>query len=119
MRSYLCGDEHGSILGADDEGSSASVGDSTVTEVTEFASFRSNAATDKSAGTREFSAISAAEEDTASEATVNQPLQEKPNCISEGKREEKQNSTFELFQQEDAALTIQSAFRNFMVNTYI
>lgn len=116
MRSYLCGDEHGSTLAADDEDGSASVGDSTVTEA-EFASFHSNVATDKSNGTREFSAISAAEEDTASEATVNQPsLPERPNSDG-GNREEKQNSTFKLFQKEDAALTIQSAFRNFMVNT--
>ncbi|KAG6406112.1 hypothetical protein SASPL_133709 [Salvia splendens] len=62
---------------------------STVAE-TEFASFRSN---DKSTrGSRP-------EEDTASVATVNQPAQ---------------NSTYKLFQQEDAAFIIQSAFRNFM-----
>lgn len=97
MRSYLCGEEHSSL-----EDSASTVAE------TEFASFRSNVATDKSTrGSRP-------EEDTASvrssEATVNQP------APSYDDRKGKENSTYKLFQPEDAAFIIQSAFRNFMVN---
>ncbi|XP_057777803.1 protein IQ-DOMAIN 33-like [Salvia miltiorrhiza] len=98
VRSYLCGDEHSSLLAADD---STSV---TVATEAEFASFRSNVATDKSTGTRDASA-----EEDSSEATVDQPSPAEPNS-----RDEKRNSTYKLFRQEDAALIIQSAFRNFM-----
>ncbi|KAL1557231.1 protein IQ-DOMAIN 33 isoform X2 [Salvia divinorum] len=95
VRSYLCGEEH----------SSREDFASTVAE-TDYTSFRSNVATDKSTrGSRP-------EEDTASvrssEATVNQPAPSYDNT------KEKQNSTYKLFQQEDAAFIIQSAFRNFM-----
>lgn len=97
MRSYLCGEEHSSL-----EDSASTVAE------TEFASFRSNVATVESTrGSRP-------EEDTASilssEATVNQPAPSFDNT------KEKENSTYKLFQQEDAAFIIQSAFRNFMVN---
>ncbi|KAJ6723781.1 IQ-DOMAIN 5-RELATED [Salix koriyanagi] len=68
-----------------------------------------------------------AEEDSASvkssEATVTQPVledsEEKGDVENEGAEEdmpkEKHNSTSKLFRQEDAAITIQSAFRDFLV----
>ncbi|KAG5232037.1 protein IQ-DOMAIN [Salix suchowensis] len=67
-----------------------------------------------------------AEEDSASvkssEATVTQPVledsEEKGDVENEGAEEdmpkEKHNSTSKLFRQEDAAITIQSAFRDFL-----
>ncbi|KAG6408402.1 hypothetical protein SASPL_131413 [Salvia splendens] len=94
VRSYLCGEEHSSL-----EDSASTVAE------TEYASFRSNVATDNTRGSRP-------EEDTASvrssEATVNQPEPGYDNT------KEKENSTYKLFQQEDAAFIIQSAFRNVM-----
>ncbi|KAL0368677.1 UNVERIFIED_CONTAM: hypothetical protein Scaly_1086600 [Sesamum calycinum] len=55
-----------------------------------------------------------ADEDTtsmrSSEATVNQPLH---GDSKDEDRKEKQNSTYRLFRQEDAALIIQAAFRSF------
>lgn len=114
MRSYLCGDELSSVLAAED---SASARNSTVDEA-EFSSFRSNVATNTSTETKDVSTVYA-EEDTASvrssEATVNQPL---PVASELDNRKQKQNSTYKLFQQEDAALIIQSAFKNFMVNIH-
>ncbi|PIN26438.1 hypothetical protein CDL12_00819 [Handroanthus impetiginosus] len=104
VRSYLCGDEHNSVRAAEDSGS---VRSSTVAEV-DLASFRSNVATNITSA--------CAEEDTASvkssEATVNQPLHGDIPKNHENLKE-KQNSAYKLFQQEDAALIIQSAFRSF------
>ncbi|KAH6786532.1 hypothetical protein C2S52_006084 [Perilla frutescens var. hirtella] len=109
VRSYLCGDEHSSVLAAED---SASARNSTVAEA-DFASFRSNVATHKSTGTREISAVDDTASMRSSEATVDQPLPAESNSKHEN-RKEKQNSTYKLFQQEDAALIIQSAFKNFL-----
>ncbi|KAL0366629.1 UNVERIFIED_CONTAM: hypothetical protein Sradi_3553000 [Sesamum radiatum] len=111
VRSYLCGDEHNSALAADDSGS---VRSSTVAEV-DLASFRSNRATNISSTGGEGDVTSVyADEDTASvrssEATVNQPLH---GDSKDEDRKEKQNSTYRLFRQEDAALIIQAAFRSF------
>ncbi|KAL2242407.1 protein IQ-DOMAIN 1 isoform X2 [Sesamum indicum] len=111
VRSYLCGDEHNSALAADDSGS---VRSSTVAEV-DLASFRSNRATNISStgGGGDVTSVYA-DEDTASlrssEATVNQPLH---GDSKDEDRKEKQNSTYRLFRQEDAALIIQAAFRSF------
>ncbi|KAL0432913.1 UNVERIFIED_CONTAM: hypothetical protein Slati_2625600 [Sesamum latifolium] len=111
VRSYLCGDEHNSALAADDSGS---VRSSTVAEV-DLASFRSNRATNiSSTGGGADVASVYADEDTASvrssEATVNQPLHVDSK---DEDRKERQNSTYRLFLQEDAALIIQAAFRSF------
>lgn len=70
-----------------------------------------------------------AEEDSASvkssEATVTQPMledtEDKGDVQNEETREdipkEKHNSTSKLFRQEDAAIIIQSAFRDFLVRS--
>ncbi|KAL2529973.1 IQ-domain 33 [Forsythia ovata] len=58
----------------------------------------------------------------SSEATVNQPLpgdfkdkaDAESNEVKNGSPKEKQNSTYKLFQQEDATMIIQSAFRRFL-----
>lgn len=109
VRSYLCGDEHSLVLAAED---SASARNSTVAEA-DFTSFRSHVATNKSTETQEFSAVDDAASMRSSEATVDQPLPAHSNSKDEN-RKEKLNSTYQLFQQEDAALIIQSAFKNFM-----
>ncbi|KAK4381072.1 hypothetical protein Sango_3004100 [Sesamum angolense] len=111
VRSYLCGDEHNSALAADDSGS---VRSSTVAEV-DLASFRSNRATNISSisGGGDVTSVYADEDTTSmrsSEATVNQPLH---GDSKDEDRKEKQNSTYRLFRQEDAALIIQAAFRSF------
>ncbi|KAI3459801.1 hypothetical protein Pfo_016464 [Paulownia fortunei] len=112
VRSYLCGDEHNSVLAAED---SASVRSSTVAEV-DLASFRSNRTTITStAGGGEITSVYAGDDAASvrsSEATVNQPLH---GHSKDENRKEKQNSTYKLFQQEDAAVIIQSAFRSFRV----
>lgn len=87
----------------------------------DLASFRSNRATNISStgGGGDVTSVYA-DEDTASlrssEATVNQPLH---GDSKDEDRKEKQNSTYRLFRQEDAALIIQAAFRSFQVNTNI
>ncbi|KAG8371260.1 hypothetical protein BUALT_Bualt13G0069100 [Buddleja alternifolia] len=110
VRSYLCGDEYNSVLAAED---SASVRSSTI----DLASVRSTRATNVSSNAEDFSSAYDQEVETASvrssEATVNQPLLHAGNPIDET-RKEKQNSTYKLFQQEDAALIIQTAFRGFL-----
>lgn len=62
-----------------------------------------------------------AEEDSASikssEATVTQPVLE--DIPKEDRVEEKHNSTSKLFQQEDAAIIIQSAFRKYLARRLI
>ncbi|CAI9762907.1 unnamed protein product [Fraxinus pennsylvanica] len=102
VRSYLCGDEFSSIVAEDDLSSSKPAIDE-----------------------GEFTSVYA-EADTASirssEATVNQPLagdfkdkaDAESNEVKNGSPKEKQNSTYKLFQQEDAAMIIQSAFRRFL-----
>ncbi|KAL7128074.1 hypothetical protein ABFS83_14G291800 [Erythranthe nasuta] len=107
VRSYLCGDEYNLVNAAADD-DSTSVRNSTMVEL-DLASFRSNRATTNTS-------VCAAEEeqDTASEATVDQPSGP-TDSKNEDSRREKRNSAHELFQQEDAALIIQSAFRTFLM----
>ncbi|KAK6116748.1 hypothetical protein DH2020_049481 [Rehmannia glutinosa] len=107
VRSYLCGDERSSVLAAED---SAEV---------DLYSFRSNRATNSSStvgGEGDMITSVYAEDDTvsvrSSEATVNQPHH--GDSKDEISRKEKQNSAYRLFQQEDAAFIIQSAFRSFL-----
>ncbi|KAL2506223.1 IQ-domain 33 [Abeliophyllum distichum] len=102
VRSYLCGDEFSSIVAEDDFSSSKPAIDegefTSVYAEADMASIRS------------------------SEATVNQPLpgdfrdkaDAESNEVKNGSPKEKQNSTYKLFQQEDAAMIIQSAFRIFL-----
>lgn len=141
MKSYLCGDEWNSIVAEkDSDSSSVSVSVSAVQQQQlEFTS--SGSIWGSKTGTRlsddddgDFelcSNYSGDEEDDededggdsikSSEATVTQPM----NivllvCGGEGTdtnrvRSEKPNSTLKLFQQEDAAIIIQSAFRKHRV----
>lgn len=119
VKSYLCGDESNSVLGENDSASFRQHEISSI--VTE----------ENSAQTTRLRQIQPdfAEEDTASirssEATVTQPIiqeiADERNKKNISNNEElwglKQNSTYQLFQQEDAATTIQSAFRNYLVNS--
>lgn len=143
MKSYLCGDEWNSIVAEkDSDSSSVSISVSAVQQQQEFTS--SGSVWGSKTGTRmsdqdedddDFelcSNYSGDEEDDdedddvgdsvkSSEATVTQPM----NivllvCGGEGTdtnrvRSEKPNSTLKLFQQEDAAIIIQSAFRGYLV----
>lgn len=96
VRSYLCGDEHNSVLAAEDSN---------------LGSFRSNIARNSTSQCGyDISCVYAEDVNSvrSSEATVTQPLHIE---------KEKQNSAYKLFQQEDAALIIQSAFRSFLVNS--
>ncbi|KAL2529985.1 IQ-domain 33 [Forsythia ovata] len=102
VRSYLCGDEFSSIVAEDDFSSSKPAIDegefTSVYAEADMASIRS------------------------SEATVNQPLpgdfkdkvDAESNEVKNGSPKDKENSTYKLFQQEDAAMIIQSAFRRFL-----
>ncbi|KAJ9169996.1 hypothetical protein P3X46_018133 [Hevea brasiliensis] len=65
----------------------------------------------------EFNSVIAKEDSASiksSEATVTQPVQEE--IPKEDTVKEKHNSTSNLFQQEDAAIIIQSAFRNYLAS---
>ncbi|XP_027148091.1 uncharacterized protein LOC113748743 [Coffea eugenioides] len=116
VKSYLCGDECASVLGEND---SASFGQLEISSVV---------AEENSAQTTRLCQIHSdfTEEDTASfkssEATVTQPIireipdkSDKKNILNNQELwGVKQNSAYQLFQQEDAAMTIQSAFRNYL-----
>ncbi|KAL3619915.1 hypothetical protein CASFOL_034827 [Castilleja foliolosa] len=110
VRSYLCGDEHSSVLAAEDS-----------------ASFRSNIGTTSLCTSLIVTTSSVyynAEDDTASlrssesEATVNQPLHSQ--AISKDDESRQHNSTYKLFDQQEnaAASIIQSAFRSFRLKKY-
>ncbi|KAL3835085.1 hypothetical protein ACJIZ3_009821 [Penstemon smallii] len=107
VRSYLCGDENNNSSFAADEDSVS------VNLANPNSSFRSNMATNYSTCTN-----AEDQEDSASEATVNQPaLHEEDNNSKDHdeiyRRNQKDNSTCKLFKQEDAAVIIQTAFRSF------
>ncbi|CAI9117124.1 OLC1v1018463C3 [Oldenlandia corymbosa var. corymbosa] len=119
VKSYLCGDgdQCNSVLGEKDEAS------------VRHLEFSSLTAEENSACTTTPSQIHPhlTEEDIistkSSEATVTQPVVAGDMIPDEGNTDrflnnepswkEKQNSTYRLFRQEDAAITIQSAFRNY------
>ncbi|KAL2463998.1 protein IQ-DOMAIN 1-like [Forsythia ovata] len=100
-----CGDEFSSIVAEDDFSSSKPAIDEG-----EFTSIYAKA---------DIASI------RSSKATVNQQLQgdfkdkadAESNEVKNGSPKEKQNSTYKLFQQEDAAMIIQSASRIFMIDT--
>lgn len=120
VKSYLCGDECNSVLGEKDSASVRKL------------EFSSVVAEDNSAHTTTLSQFRPdfTDEDTtsikSSEATVTQPIEgeipDKSNTenISNNEKswKEKQNSAYKLFQQEDAAMIIQSAFRSYLVHLH-
>ncbi|KAL3513430.1 hypothetical protein ACH5RR_026147 [Cinchona calisaya] len=117
VKSYLCADECNSVLGENDSASVRQL------EVRSVVAERNSAHT-----TRLLQIHSDFAEDTtyinSSEATVTQTVvQEIPDesntkSISNNGElwREKKNSTYKLFQQEDAAMTIQSAFRSYLAS---
>lgn len=108
MRSYLCGDEYNSVMAEED---SASVKSSEVTF--------SKPIQESSEGTITQTAVE------ESEATVTQPLPEEFNHTGEIQSqveklpEEKRKVMVRQFRQEDAAITIQTAFRAYLVSSLL
>lgn len=108
VRSYLCGDEYNSVMAEED---SASVKSSEVTF--------SKPIQESSEGTITQTAVE------ESEATVTQPLPEEFNHTGEIQSqveklpEEKRKGVAKQFRQEDAAITIQTAFRAYLVSSLL
>lgn len=108
VRSYLCGDEHRSVLSEDD---SASLSENTVTPLNSvLAEKDSDSVMSFEAIIPELNSVLEEEESgsvRSSEATVTQPMEEDYVQLAS-----------KYIKREQAAIIIQSAFRGFLVITY-